>query len=53
MTHQAQPSIALLLIDVQQGLDAPELGQRSSADAESNMARLLQAFREQVATVHS
>ncbi len=45
MSHDTQPSIALLLIDVQQGLDTPELGQRSSPDAENNMARLLEAFR--------
>ena len=45
MSQDSQSSIALLIIDVQKGLDAPELGQRSSPDAEANMARLLEAFR--------
>lgn len=37
---------ALLLIDVQQGLDDPRYGQRNNPDAEKNMARLLQSWRE-------
>ncbi|MBL8154415.1 MAG: cysteine hydrolase [Anaerolineae bacterium] len=37
---------ALILIDVQDGLDDPRLGQRSNPDAERNMARLLAAWRE-------
>lgn len=36
---------ALLIIDVQQGLDDPGLGQRNNPGAEANMAALLQAFR--------
>ena len=37
---------ALLIIDVQQGLDAPHLGQRNNPGAERNMAALLAAWRE-------
>ena len=36
---------ALIIIDVQDGLDAPQLGQRNNPDAESNMARLLAEWR--------
>ena len=37
---------ALILIDVQDGLDEPRLGQRNNPDAEDNMARLLRHWRE-------
>jgi nicotinamidase-related amidase len=37
---------ALLIIDVQLGLDAPQLGTRNNPDAESNMAKLLAKWRE-------
>ncbi len=37
---------ALILIDVQEGLDAPRLGQRNNPAAEANMARLLRHWRE-------
>jgi nicotinamidase-related amidase len=37
---------ALIIIDVQDGLDDPRYGKRSNPDAESNMARLLAAWRE-------
>jgi len=36
---------ALLIVDVQDGLDEPRLGKRSNPDAESNMARLLADWR--------
>ncbi|MBK8023249.1 MAG: cysteine hydrolase [Chloroflexi bacterium] len=36
---------ALLLIDVQDGLNEPRLGQRNNPDAERNMARLLADWR--------
>lgn len=37
---------ALILIDVQDGLDAPRLGQRNNPAAEDNMARLLGHWRK-------
>lgn len=42
---------ALLIIDVQKGLDAPELGRRNNSDAESNMAMLLAEWRKNAALV--
>ena len=41
ITHQT----ALLIIDVQDGLDEPRLGRRNKPHAEQNMARLLAAWR--------
>lgn len=38
---------ALILIDVQDGLDDPYWGMRNNPDAEQQMARLLAAWREQ------
>jgi nicotinamidase-related amidase len=42
--HDGPP--ALLVIDVQQGLASPALGQRNNPQAESNMAALLAAWRQ-------
>ena len=43
----------LLIIDVQRGLDDPRLGQRNNPQAEENMARLLQRWRQKSwPTVH-
>ena len=37
---------ALLIIDVQKGLDSPSLGKRNNPDAEAKMASLLAVWRE-------
>ncbi len=42
---------ALVIIDVQYGLDEPKLGKRNNPDAESNMALLLAEWRKKSATV--
>jgi nicotinamidase-related amidase len=39
-------AVALLVIDVQQGLDSPSLGLRNNPQAEANIARLLAVWRE-------
>ena len=42
---------ALMLIDVQQGLDTPALGKRNNPQAEANMAILLGGWRERKAPI--
>lgn len=53
MDKQQQPmsASALLIIDVQIGLDDPSLGHRNNPQAESNMAQLLAKWRERRAPV--
>ncbi len=45
---QIQPNAALIVVDVQQGLDVAEYygGERNNPQAEANIARLIQAWRE-------
>jgi nicotinamidase-related amidase len=45
MPRPQASQLALLLIDVQQGLASPSLGQRNNPQAESNMSRLLTTWR--------
>jgi len=44
-------AIALILIDVQKGLDELHFGNRNNPDAEANMLKLLQLSRQEHATV--
>lgn len=46
MPSPAESPVALLVIDVQQGLESPSLGQRNNPQAETNMAALLAAWRQ-------
>lgn len=39
------PDAALLIVDMQQGMQHPKLGRRNNAQAEGNMARLLSLWR--------
>ena len=56
MIKQFSNNTALLLIDVQKGVDVLQhwggpTGRRNNPDAESNMLRLLAAFRQRGLTV--
>jgi len=43
---------ALMIIDVQDGLDDPRLGKRNNPDAEQNMARLLAVWRAKARPIY-
>lgn len=45
MNHMT-PNAALIIIDVQEGIDDPAHGRRNNPDAEANIARLLATWRE-------
>jgi nicotinamidase-related amidase len=51
MKHFGYEMAALLIVDVQQGLDEPSLGKRNNPQAETCMAALLQSWRERRAPV--
>ena len=45
------PKAALVLIDMQQGINHPKLGRRNNPDAERQMIALLSAWRDSARTV--
>lgn len=47
MNHRTNSNTALIVIDVQKGFDDPKWGKRNNSDAERNIARLINFWRNE------